>query len=204
MQTTQVDLRFIQENLAVFSLCTSLLTLVAIWGNFWNSRRAFLASNYPKISAKLYLLNRYTPPVYHVSNESDKIPANDIRVEISITNWLEFGVFRGRWFTYTVEKLERLKPLESFGKSDMTNDDLIQWLNERGYEPQLPVSVEDQKIYSHISEKKSYRVRLDVCYTSNIVGASKIRKISKKYKLISCSNSQIIDTRDKFYWQLLG
>jgi hypothetical protein len=203
MQPIQVNLKFIQENLAVFSFCISLLALVATWGNFWNSRRVFLASNYPKIKAKLYLLNRSTLPVYDVRNESDKITANDLRIEVGIRTWLEFSVFRGRWFTYTVEKFTRLKPLESFVPSGMSSDDLIQWLKERGYEPAPPVSVEDQKIHSCISIKKSYRVRLDVYYTSNVFGANKICRISKKYKLISCFNSEAIDPRDKFYWKLV-
>lgn len=203
MQLIQENLRFIQENLAVFSFCISLFALVATWGNFWNSRRVFLASNYPKIKAKLYLLNIYTLPIYDVCNESDKITANDLTIEVSIRNWLEFSIFKGRWFTYTIEKLARLKPLESFVPSDMSSDDLIRWLKERGYEPALPVSVEEQKIRSCISEKKSYRVRLDVYYTSNVFGADKICKISKKYKLMSCSNSLAVDPRDEFYWKLI-
>jgi len=203
MQPIQVNLKLIQENLAVFSFCISLLALVATWGNFWNSRRVFLASNYPKIKAKLYLPNRYTLPVYDVRNESDKITANDLRIEVGIRRWLEFSVFRGRWFTYTVEKLTRLKPLESFVPSGMSSDDLIQWLKERDYEPAPPVSIEDQKIHSCISIEKSYRVRLDVYYTSNVFGANKICRISKKYKLTSYSNSKAIDPRDEFYWKLV-
>jgi hypothetical protein len=85
----------------------------------------------------------------------------------------------------------------------MSSDDLIQWLKERGYEPEPPVSIEDQKIHSCISIKKSYRVRLEVYYTSNVFGASKICRISKKYKLISCFNSEAIDLRDEFYWKLV-
>jgi hypothetical protein len=188
-----------QENPAV---CIPLLALVATWGNFWNSRlnsrRVFLASNYPKIKAKL-LPNRHYLPVYDVCNESDKITVNDLRVEISIINWLEFSVFKGRWFTYTSAKLARLKPLESFVPQHMSNDELIQWLNERGYEAAPPMSVEDQKIESCISVKKSYRIWLDVYYTSNVFGANKVCRISKKYKLISCSDPQAIDSRDEFY-----
>lgn len=206
MQSIQVNLKFMQENLAMFSFCISLLALVATWGNFWNSRRVFLASNYPKIKAKLYLPNRQTLPVYDVCNESDKITANDLRIEVSIRSWLDFSLFKGRWFTYTLEKITRLKPLESFVPSGMSSDDLIQWLKERGYEPKplsAEKSVKDQKVHSCISIKKSYRVRLDVYYTSNIFGANKICRISKKYKLISCFNSQAIDPRDEFYWKLV-
>jgi hypothetical protein len=203
VQLIQVNLRFIQENLAVFSFCISLLALVATWGNFWNSRRVFLASNYPKITGKLYLPNRDMLPVYKVCNESDKITANDLRIEVSIVNLLEFSVFKCKWFTYTLAKLARLKPLENFVPSDLSSDDLIQWLKERGYEPVPPVSVEKQKICSCISEKKSYRVRLDVYYTSNVFGADKICKISKKYKLMSHSDSKAVDPRDEFYWKLI-
>jgi hypothetical protein len=162
VQPIQVDLEFIQKNIGIFSFCISLLALVATWGNFWNSRRVFLASNYPKVKAKLYLPNRDTLLTYLVSNESDKITANDLRIEVSIRSWLEFSVFKGRWFTYTLVKLTRLKPLESFVPSGMSNDDLVQWLKERGYEPEPPVSFEDQKIHSCISTRKSYRVRLNV------------------------------------------
>jgi hypothetical protein len=92
--------KFIQENLAVFSFCISLLALVATWGNFWNSRRVFISSNYPKIKAKLYLSNRYTLAVYDVCNESDKITANDLRMELALEvgtrRWLESGVLKGR------------------------------------------------------------------------------------------------------------
>ncbi|MBE9206808.1 hypothetical protein IQ244_09825 [Nostoc sp. LEGE 06077] len=203
MQPIQINLKFIQENLSAFSFCISLLALIATWGNFWNSRRVFLASNYPKIKANLYLPNRYTLPVYNVRNESDKITANDLRIEVGIRRCLEFTVFRGMWFTYTVEKLTRLKPLESFVPSGMSSGDLIQWLTERGHEPAPPVSVEDQKIHSRISIKKSYKVRLDVYYTSHVFGANKICMISKKYKLISCSNSEAIDSRDEFFWKLV-
>lgn len=203
MQPIQVNLKLIQENFAVFSLCISLLALVATWGILWNSRRVFSASNYPKIKAKLYLVNKSQLPVFDVYNESDKITANDLRIEVGIIRWLEFSVFKGRWFTYTVEKLARLKPLENFVPSGMSSDDLIRWLKERGYGPTFSVPVEDKKIYSCISTKKSYRVRLDVYYTSNVFGANKKCRISKKYKLISCANSKAIDSRDEFYWKLI-
>jgi hypothetical protein len=202
VQPIQINLKFIQENLAILSFCISLLALVATWANFWNSRRVFLSSNYPKIKVKL-LPNRHYLPIYDVCNESDKITANDLQIEVSIISWLEFSVFRGRWFTYTLEKLARLKPLESFVPSGVSSDDLIQWLNERGYEHAPPMSVKEQKIHSCISVKKSYRVRLDVYYTSNIFGANKVCRISKKYKLISCSDPQAIDPRDEFYWKLV-
>jgi hypothetical protein len=206
VQSLQASLRFIQENLSGFSLCISLFALVATWGNFWNSRRVFSASYYPKIKAKLYLPNKSTLPVYNVCNESDKIIANDLRIEVSISSCLEPNLFKGRWFTYTTERIARLKPLESFLPFGMSSNDLTQWLKERGYEPNplsAEKSVKDQKIYSCISVKKSYRVRLDVYYTSNISSANKIFKISKKYKLISCSNSKAIDPRDEFYWKLV-
>lgn len=185
-----------QENLAVFSFCISLLAL-------WNSRRTFLASNYPKIKAKLLPNRHYLPSRYDICNESDKITANDLRVEVRIISWLEFSVFKGRWFTYTSAKLSRLKPLESFVPSGMPSNDLIQWFNERGYEAAPPMSVEDQKIASYISVKKSYRVRLDVRYTSNVFGANKVCRISRKYKLVSCLDPQAIDLRDEFYWKLV-
>ncbi len=196
-------MQHIQENLSIFSCCISLFALVATWGNFYNSRRTFLASNYPKIKAKLYLLNRDNLPVYDIRNESDKIIANDLRIEVSIRNCLEYSAFKDKWFTYTLEKLARLKPLESFVPSGMSSNDFIKWLKERGYEPASPKSIEDQKILSYISIEKSYRVRLEVYYTSHVFGANKICRISKKYKLISRCNSQAIDTRDKFYWELV-
>lgn len=202
MQSIQGNLKFIQENVAVFSICISLLALVATWGNFWNSRRVFLASNYPKIRAKLYLFNRYTLPVYDIYNESDKITANDIQIEVRIRNWFEFSVFKSRWFIYTHENLARLKPLESFVPSDLSSNEFCQWLKDRGYEAAPPILIEAQTIHSRISVEKSYSIRLTVSYTSNIFGANKICKISNKYKLISCCNAQAVDPRDKFYWKL--
>ena len=180
----------------------SLLALVATWANFCNSRKAFLASNYPKIRAKLYLLNRSTLPVFDIYNESDKITANDIHIEISIRNWFEFNVFKGKWFTYTYEKLGRLKPLESFIPSDLSSNELSVWLKDRGYEPAPPVPVNKQKILSCISDNKSYSIRLTVSYISNVFGADRVCKITKVCQLISCSNSEAIDPRDKFYWKL--
>jgi hypothetical protein len=201
----RLNLKLIQDNLAVLSVCISLFALVATWGNFWNSRRVFLASNYPKIKARLYPPNRYTLPIYDVCNESDKITANDLRIEVGVGSWLEFSVFKGRWFTYTLEKLTRLKPLENFVPSGMSSEDLVKWLKERGYESaplSAEKSVKNQKIHCCISINKSYKIRLNVHYTSNVFGANKICKISKKYKLISCSNFQATDPSDEFYWKL--
>jgi hypothetical protein len=88
----------------------------------------------------------------------------------------------------------------------MSSDDLLQWLKEKGYEPE-PISSEKsiygQKIHSFIFREKSYRVLLDVYYTSNVFGTNKVCRISKRHKLISCSNSQAIDSRDEFYWKLV-
>jgi hypothetical protein len=203
VQSIQVNLKFIQENLAILSLCISIFALVATWANFWNSRKTFLASNYPKVKAVIYLNSRDSLPVYHISNESDKVTASDIRIEVSIRSLAEFDVFKGKWFIFTEEKLSRLKPLEGFVPSGMTSDDLIQWLKERGHQQTIPVSVSDQRILSRISVKKSYKVRLNVYYTSNVFGANKICKISEKYRLRSCSNTEATDPRDKFYWKLI-
>ena len=121
--------------------------------------------------------------------------------------YLEFNLFRGKWFVYTIEKLARLKALENFVPSGMSSDDFIQWLQARGHERETfsaEKSIKDREILSGISTKKSYRVRLDVSYTSHIFGATKICRISKKYKLMSCSNVQAIDTRDESYWKLVS
>ena len=202
MQSIQASLKFFQDNLAVFSFFMSLLALVATWGNFWNARRAFLASNYPKIQANFSCLNQQTLPVYDVYNESDKITANNIQIEISIRNWSDFNVFKGKWLTYTYAKLARLKPLESFVPSGLSSDELCVWLKDRGYEPSPLDTVEKQKISLCISEKKSYSIRLIVNYTSNLFGADRVCKITKVCQLISCSRSETIDPRDKFYWKL--
>ncbi len=205
MQFIQESLKFIQDNLSSFSLCISLFALVATWGNFWNSRRVFLASNYPKIRAELYLSDPQTLPVYDIRNESDKITANELQIKVSIKSWLEFNVLKGGWFIYTNEKLARLRPLESFVPSGLTSNEFCEWLKDRGYEP-APItpleSLEQQKIYSCISEENSYSVRLSVTYTSNIYGANKVCKIYKKYRLVSCPNSQAAEPRDQFYWKL--
>jgi hypothetical protein len=191
---------FAKENLAIFSFCISLFTLIA-------SRRVFLASNYPKITAKLYLMDRCALPIYNIFNESDKIMVNDLRIEVGIRSLLEFNVFRGRWFIYTSEKVARIKPLESFLPSGIYGNDLIEWLKKRGYD-QKPLSAEkslnDQKMYACISPAKSYKVRLNVYYTSNVFEAKRICKISKKYTLISCPNLQEADPKDEFYWKLLS
>jgi hypothetical protein len=206
VQYIEVVLKFTKENLAIFSFCISLLALIATSINSWNSRRVFLASNYPKITARLYLMDRCTLPIYDIFNESDKIIANDLQIEVSIRSMLDFSVFKGRWFTYTSEKVARLKPLESFLPSGVSGNDLIEWLKNRGYD-QKPLSAEkslkDQKIYSCISPAKSYKIRLNICYTSNVFGANKICRISRKYRLLSCSNLQTTDSNDKSYWKLI-
>lgn len=180
----------------------SLFALLATWGNFLNSRRAFLAATYSKIRAELKLLSRDHLPVCDIYNESDRITANDIRIEISIFNWMELEVFRGRRFTYTHEKLARLRPLESCVPSGLSSDEIIEWFDERGYESLPLITLGGQSVLSRISLQKSYTVRLVVTYTSNIFGADKTCKIVKKYKLIPCSNPRAIDSRDQFYWRL--
>jgi hypothetical protein len=202
VQTIQENLQFIKENLSIASIVISLLALLATWGNFLNSKKAFLANNYPKIKADLHFLSLDHLPVYKIYNESDKITANDIEIKISIMKWSEFKVFKGKWFTYTSVKLARLKPLESFVPAGLSSDDLIKWLKDRGHEYEPPLSIEDQKILSHISQDKSYKIRLDVNFTSNIFGANKICNISKKYKLVSCSRENTADPKDTFYWRL--
>lgn len=191
----------VQGNLSIISIVISLFALLATWGNFFNSKRSFLAANYPKVRAEIKLLNHNTLPVYNVYNESDKIIANDIRIEISIVNWIDFRVFRGRWFTYTYEKLARLKPLEAFAPC-LSNDELIKWLNDRGHQPSPPASLKDQEILSNISLQKPYVIRLVVTYTSDIFGADKNCRIVKKCKLVPCANSDEIGSRDQFYWRL--
>jgi hypothetical protein len=202
VQTIQENLQFIKENLSIASIIISLLALLATWGNFLNSKKAFLANNYPKIKADLHFLGLDHLPVYKIYNESDKIAANDIEIKISIIKWSEFKVFKGKWFTYTSVKLARLKPLESFVPTGLSSDDLIKWLKDRGHEYEPPLSIEDQKILSHISQDKSYKIRLDVNFTSNIFGANKICNISKKCKLVSCSRENAADPKDAFYWRL--
>jgi hypothetical protein len=160
VQTIQDNLQFIKENLSIASIIISLLALLATWGNFLNSKKAFLANNYPKIEADLHFLSRDYLPVYKIYNESDKITANDIEIKISIIKWSEFKVFKGKWFTYTSAKLARLKPLESCIPNDLSSDDLIKWLKDRGHESNPLLSIKDQKILSHISPNKSYRIRL--------------------------------------------
>ncbi|MBN3896111.1 MAG: hypothetical protein HWQ41_12850 [Nostoc sp. NOS(2021)] len=195
-------MQYIQDNLAGFSFFISLLALVATWFNFWNSRKSFLASNYPKLKGELYFLNHYKLPIFNICNESDKITANDISIEINIINCFDFKVFKCKWFLYSYEKLARLKPLESFVKSDLSLDDFQLWLKDRGYEPSPPYSVEKQSIMSCISLEKSYSIRLTVSYISNVFGANRVCKIKKVFKLISCLNSEAIEPKEKFYWKL--
>jgi len=83
----------------------------------------------------------------------------------------------------------------------MSSIDLVQWLKERGYETENFMSLKDQKILSRISEKKSYRVRLNVYYTSSAFSENKkVFKISKEYKLNSCFSSQKIDWNLVTFW----
>ncbi len=202
MQTIQENLQFIKENLSIASIVISILALLATWGNFLNSKKAFLANNYPKLKAELFLMSRDHLPVYRIYNESDKIIANDIEIKINIIRCSEFKVFKGKWITYTSEKLARLKPLESFIPKDLSSDELIKWLKDRGHESNPVLSIKDQEILSKIVQSKSYKIRLDISFTSNIFGADKICKISKKYKLVSCSREEVVDIRDAFYWSL--
>jgi hypothetical protein len=151
-------------------------------------------------------MNRYTLPAYDIFNESDKIIANDLRIEVDIRSLLEFSVFKGGWFTYTSEKIARLKPLESFLPSGVYGNDLTEWLRKRGYDQKslsAEKSVKDQKMYSCISPTKSYKVRLNIYYTSNVFGANKICRISKEYRLVSHSNLQTTDSKNEFYWKLI-
>jgi hypothetical protein len=204
MQSIGESIQFVQENLSVVSVLISLFALVATCGNFWNSSRAFSASNYPKLRTRLYLFDGYNLPVCDVYNESDSITTNDIKIELSFISWREFKVFKGKWFTYTYEKLERLKPLEQYIPSDLSYDELSQWFRDRGLEPNPPVSVEAQQFYQHISRKKPYRVRLIVSYKSNVFGANKVCKISQKGKLIPCSRPMGIKQEERdFYWKLV-
>ncbi len=202
MEAFQENLQFIKENLTIASIAISLLALLATWGNFLNAKKAFLANNYPKINANLYFVSHDYLPVYDIYNESDKITANEIDIKISIIRWIDFEIFKGRWLIYSSAKIARLKPLERVIPRGLNSNDLIKWLQDSGYEKEPPLSIEDQNILSLISQQKSYNIRLDVNFTSNIFGANKVCKISKKYKLVSCSNVKAIDPRDKFYWSL--
>ena len=151
-------------------------------------------------------MDRCALPLYSIFNESDKIMVNDLRIEVGIRSLLEFNVFKGRWFTYTSEKVTRIEPLESFLPYGVCGSDLTEWLKKRGYKQNLlsaEKSINDQKMYSCISPTKSDKVKLTIYYTSNIFGANKICKVAKKYRLISYSNLQATDTRDKFYWKLV-
>ncbi|MBD1865271.1 MULTISPECIES: hypothetical protein [Trichocoleus] len=161
-----------------------------------------MAGNYPKIRAELKLLSLNCLPVYEIHNESDKLTANDVVIEISITNWMNLRLFKSRWITYTHEKLARLKPLDTFVPSDLSSDELSKWLNDREHRT-LPISLKAQNALSIITlEKKSYAVRLVVSYTSNMFRANKVCRVVKKYRLTLCSNSKAINERDKFYWRL--
>lgn len=202
VQAFQEYLQFFRENLSIASISISLLALVATWGNLLNSKKVFLANNYPKINANLYFISYDCLPVYDIYNESDKITANDIDIKVSIIRWSDFELFKGRWLIYSSIKIARLKPLEKFIPKRLNNNELIKWLQDSGYENNSPLSIEDQKILLFISQQKSYSIRLDVSFTSNIFGANKVCKISKKYKLVSCSNVKAIDPKDKFYWSL--
>ena len=204
VQSIQENLLTIKDNLSIISIVISLFALLATWGNFLNSKRAFGAANYPKIRAELKLLSRDTLPVYNIYNESDKLIANDIRIKISVVNWTDFRVFKGRWFTYTHERLARLKPLETFVPSGLSGDELTKWLNDRGLESSPPVSLKDQEVLSEISLQKSYSVRLSISYTSNMFGASEVCRIVEKCRLTSCFNAEAVDSRDQFYWRLRG
>lgn len=175
-----------KENL---SLCISLLAVVATWGNFWNSRRTFASANYPKLRAELKLEDNQQLPIYSLFNESDKIYANDIRITISIARPDKWYFDRDRWFTYEYVELERLKPFEGFPSSHLENEPPKWYKSDLGF----------QKHYS-ISPASSYDVRLNVKYTSNVFGANRVCAIAKKYRLVSCHNSEA--AKSDFFWQL--
>ncbi|HCF26630.1 MAG TPA: hypothetical protein DEV81_05355 [Cyanobacteria bacterium UBA11049] len=177
-----------KENL---SLCISLLAVVATWGNFWNSRRTFASANYPKLRAELKLLDKQALPIYSLFNESDKISANDINITISIARLDKLYFERDRWLTYEYVELERLKPQESFPPSYIDSN------TSKWYKSELL----SQKPFPKISPANSYDVRLTVKYTSNVFGANKICTISKKYRLVSCHNSEAAPKYELF-WQL--
>lgn len=198
MQSIQENLLITKDNL---SIAISLFALLATWGNFLSSKRAFLATHYPKIRAELKLRRSDLLPEYNIYNESDKVTANDIRIEISIIRWADFGVFKGKWFVYSLTKLARLKPLETFVPSGLSSDELMKWYEDRGFEFPPPTSLKDQEILNKISLQKAYTVRLVVRYTSNVLGANKVCRTVKKHKLIPFG-SEIINSEEHFYWRL--
>ncbi len=188
-----------KENL---SLCISLLAVVATWGNFWNSRRTFASANYPKLRAELKLPDKQAFPIYSLFNESDKISANDICITISIARPDKWYFERDRWLTYEYVELERLKPQESFPPF---NVDIPQWCQARGYKRNLCEPSEAwnlHEIISGLSPANSYDVRLIVKYTSNVFGANKVCTIAKKYRLVSCHNSEAAEQKSELFWQL--
>jgi len=148
------------------------------------------------------LLDKQALPIYNLFNESDKISANDIHITISIARLDKWYFERDRWLIYEYVELERLKHQESFPPF---NVDIPQWCGARGYKRNLCELSEAwnlHEIISGLSPANYYDVRLIVKYTSNVFGANKVCTIAKKYRLVSCYNSEAAEQKSEFFWQL--
>ena len=193
------------------NLVISILALLFSVLSYYISRKAFAASSYPKLKAILELNHKDSLPNYTLINESNSLSANNINLTISIAipDLYICKVARKKWVVYSKANLSRLKPGEKFLPDNVVGHDLITWLKEREYDfnDQLlnkDEALKRQEMLEKIDLKKSYDLRLDVNYESNIFESKKPKKIriKKYYKLTAHQNNRASDIRDKFYWQL--